>query len=115
MTDQHNDQVANFDLSQNPEAVRAYLAHLETMRQIEAARSARLFEYLDRITEHSKPIPIDDETRKKNLRDHIAVAAMEGLLMNGNGPNSPWVDHLPSLAKWSYDVSEAMMAERATR
>lgn len=45
-------------------------------------------------------------------RDWFAGQAINGLLANGKGFNSPWMDHLPSAAEWAYRVADAMLAER---
>lgn len=50
-----------------------------------------------------KPIPVGFAL---NLRDHIAIAAMQGLLANSEA-NRTW-DEL-QVAKWAYKQADAML------
>lgn len=46
-------------------------------------------------------------------RDWFDGQAIAGMLANGLGPNSPWIDHPPSAAEWAYSVADALIAERS--
>lgn len=57
------------------------------------------------------PTDLYDGHAGMTLRQWYAGQALSGMLAHGMGPNSPWVDHPPSAARWAYELADAMIAE----